>query len=80
MLRRVLALYNNSKVLSGQFSLLLYQFYPKNVFYFLYAMLLCQFLGGEVIVLFTYFYLHYVQGGMVFVLDPFARESNSIPS
>lgn len=43
-------------------------------------MLLFQFLGEELIVLFTYFYLHYVRGGMMFALGPFVRGSNSIPS
>ncbi len=70
MLRRVLALYNNSKVRSSHSSPLLYQFDSKNVSYFLYAMLLLQFLGEEVIVIFTYFYLDYVHGGIVSILAP----------
>lgn len=80
MLRRVLALYNNSKVLSCYISPLPYQFDSKNVFYFLYAMLLFQFLGEAAIVAFTYFYQGYVHAGMVFVLAPLTSESNTIPS
>lgn len=80
MLRRVLALYNNSKVLSYHSSPLLYQFDSKKVFYFLYAMLLFQFLGEELIVIVTYFYLQYVRGGMMFALGPFVCGLNSIPS
>jgi hypothetical protein len=80
MLRRALALYNNSKVLSYHSSPLLYQLDSKNVAYFLYAMLLFQFVGEELVVMFTYFYLPYVRGGMAFALGPFARGLNSIPS
>jgi len=80
MLRRVLALYNNSKVLSCHSSPLLYQFDSKKVSYFLYTMLLLQFLGEELVVIFTYFYLDYVRGGMALALGPFVRGPNSIPS
>jgi len=80
MLRRVSALYNNSKVLSYHSSPLLYQFELKDVFYFLYTVLLFQFLGEELVVIFTYFHLNYVNGGMVSVLTLFGRGSNSIRS
>jgi len=73
MLRRVSALYNNSKVLSFTFihlSASLYQFHPKHVLYFLYAALLVQFLGEVLIVIFTYFNLNYVHEGMAFVFAP----------
>jgi hypothetical protein len=43
-------------------------------------MLLFQFLGEELMVIFTYFYLQYAYGGMVFILGPVARGSNFIRS
>jgi len=45
-----------------------YQSDLQNVLYFLYGGLLVQFLGEELTVIFTYFYLRYVDGGMTSVL------------
>jgi hypothetical protein len=76
MLRRVLALYNNSKVLSTRSSSSFYQFNPQHVLYLLYGMLVVQFLGSELTAVLTYFYLHYIDGGKLFGLLPVARGPN----
>ena len=70
MLRRVSALYNNSKVLLYYSSSSPYQFDSQSVLYFLYGVLLVQFLGSELTAIFVYFYLHYIDGGMMFDLPP----------
>jgi hypothetical protein len=57
-----------------------YQSDLQNVLYFLYGGLLVQFLGQELAVIFTYFYFHYIDGGMVSALPAVAHVSNPIRS
>ena len=52
----------------------------QSVLYFLYGTLLVTFLGEELTVIFTYWYLRYLDGGMMSVLPAVVHGSNSIRS
>lgn len=50
------------------------------VLYFLYGALFVQVLGAELTVIFTYFYLHYLEGGMMSILLAVAHGTHFIRS
>ena len=52
----------------------------QSVLYFLYGALLVSFLGEELTVILTYFYLRYIAGGMMFIFPAVVRGSNTIRS
>lgn len=52
----------------------------QSVLYFLYGALFVQVLGAELTVIFTYFYLHYLEGGMMSILPAVAHRTNFIRS
>ena len=80
MLRRVAALYNNSKVLLCHPFVFALPSDLQSVLYFLYGALLVSFLGEELTVILTYFYLGYIDGGMMSIFPVVVRGSNYIRS